>query len=190
MKLIKQNLSLKKSLYFYSSPKYPVINLDAAIFGFSGDYIIADKTLFPLPLKEICVGDKISLGLDNRVNDINKYYLVLLLAVKTGGLFIYVRHSTSFDPEENNIYHLTNGNFFWKHENTDIKYTLDPSWPSPSAFNIATHTDVQDFLKTINDTSQSLLTNTCVKCGYYNEYMDPVPNYICRQCKIREGIWS
>lgn len=33
------------------------------------------------------------------------------------------------------------------------------------------------------------LTNTCTKCGTYNEYVEPCIKYICSQCKLREEAW-
>jgi hypothetical protein len=31
---------------------------------------------------------------------------------------------------------------------------------------------------------------TCKECGYNNPYIDPDPNYKCRQCRKREEIWG
>jgi hypothetical protein len=33
-------------------------------------------------------------------------------------------------------------------------------------------------------------TNTCIKCGFDNPYIDPTPGYICRQCKMRNEAWA
>lgn len=30
------------------------------------------------------------------------------------------------------------------------------------------------------------LGTTCIKCGYDNPFMDPVENYVCRQCRVRD----
>ena len=32
-------------------------------------------------------------------------------------------------------------------------------------------------------------TNICTKCGYENEYMDPVVDYVCTQCRMRNDAW-
>jgi hypothetical protein len=33
-------------------------------------------------------------------------------------------------------------------------------------------------------------TAVCKECGYDNPYMDPDPNYVCRQCKMRAQMWG
>ena len=32
--------------------------------------------------------------------------------------------------------------------------------------------------------------SVCRLCGYDNPYMDPVPDYVCRQCTVRTQKWG
>jgi len=59
-------------------------------------------------------------------------------------------------------------------------------------FRIATIDEVQQYgyVDAGADEIRQTGTNVCTKCGYINEYMEPVVGYVCRQCKMRLEMWA
>lgn len=69
-------------------------------------------------------------------------------------------------------------------ERSDPGWRADKGWYSRIEFT--------SYDSTVNSLvhNQGPATQTCIKCGYHNEYINPIPGYVCRQCKTRNAMWS
>jgi len=75
---------------------------------------------------------------------------------------------------------ISNLKFITDSHSSIVKYNTNV--PVYTDFEIAT---IANSCSSVNDG-----TNICIKCGYNNPYIDPVENYICTQCKIRNEAWA
>ncbi len=60
---------------------------------------------------------------------------------------------------------------------------MSPLFISTDIFEIVQNLDVLTKERYLEMTSIPA-TNTCVRCGYNNPYMDPIPGYTCRKCSV------
>lgn len=192
-KLFRYQFDNRKSIILRKEPAAPILDI-ANSSNLNRLYFIYDKTCGHLPLRRRTSSEDGSfIYLRDTItpkDSIEEFYLCLVVDVLKQKYSISLVNGNNKKVLTGNVYELNKqSEFIYKcgdFDKNNISFLL--RW---NLLNFASSVDVyDDDCYGGSDIINSPLTNTCTKCGYYNEYLDPTPGYICRQCKTRDNIWS